>query len=227
MRCGEANALDAGNFSDGGQQLRKAFLSIAIAVRVHVLSEQLNFSVAEIRELTSFSQNRGGRPAAFFSASKGNDAVGAELVAAFDDCDVSPMGIGAGCVFSLEAVFSLAVVKSSDAVSCFDLDQHRRQISIGRRAGNQGNVWCALEDLFALLLCYASEDTENLALRLVFLVIGKPVKNLLLGLVADGAGVIQHEPSFFDSRNLTIPLLLKRADHLFGIVHVHLAAKGF
>ena len=85
----------------------------------------------------------------------------------------------------------------------------------------------SLEDLFAFLLCHASEDPENLALRLVFLVIGKPVKNFLFGFVADRAGVVKDEAGLFDGRNLAVPLPHQRADHLFGVMHIHLATEGF
>src|SRR4029077_17774068 len=52
-------------------------------------------------------------------------------------------------------------------------------------------------------------------------------KDLLFRLVANRAGVIKHQPRLFDRRNLTIPLLQKRPNHLLGVVRIHLAPKGF
>ena len=95
------------------------------------------------------------------------------------------MRIGTGGELGLKALVSLPVIKSGGAIPCFNLHQHCRQITIGCRTRYQGHVGGALEDLLALLLCHASEDSKNLALRLVFLVVREPVEDLLLRFVAD------------------------------------------
>src|SRR5207237_3260368 len=93
MRCREADAFDVRNFCDGGEQFSEGLLFYAcrIFVGIYVLAEQLNFRVAEIGHLAGFGENRIRRPAAFFAARERHDAVGAELVAAFDDGDVAAM----------------------------------------------------------------------------------------------------------------------------------------
>jgi hypothetical protein len=58
-------------------------------------------------------------------------------------------------------------------------------------------------------------------------VVGQSVKNFLLGLVADGAGVIENQSGLFDGLNLSVALGKQRPYDLFGVVGVHLAAKGF
>ena len=152
-----------------------------IFVRIHVLAEQLNFGVAEIGHLAGFGEDRVGSAAAFFSAGEGDDAVGAEFVAAFDDGDVSAMRIGAGGEFGFEAFVGFAIVEAGDAdevrgfwlpasgVRClrldgFQLHQHLRQVAIGGRSADQRDVRGALENLFAFLLRNATEDSELLAL---------------------------------------------------------------
>src|SRR5690242_19759461 len=53
------------------------------------------------------------------------------------------------------------------------------------------------------------------------------MKDLLLGFIANRAGVVQHQVSRFDTFYLPVSLLNQRADHLLGVMHVHLAAEGF
>ena len=83
-------------------------------------------------------------------------------------------------------------------IPCFDLHQHLRQVAVRGRSADQGNIRRALENLFAFLLGHASEHAERLALLSEFLVVVEADENLLLGLVADGAGIVEDEFGFFD-----------------------------
>jgi hypothetical protein len=110
-----------------------------------------------------------------------------------------------GLVRAVNSVSKQASVSRSSSpvtrrVPCFDLHQHLRQIAIRRRSADQRHIRSALENLFAFLLGDAAQDAETFALLLVFLVIGEAVEDFLLGLVADGAGVIEHQSGFFDRR---------------------------
>ncbi len=107
--------LIPGDFAYCGQQFCECLLPCRIFVGIHVLAEQLNFRVAEIGHLAGFGEHRVGGAAAFFSAGEGDDAVGAEFVAAFDDGDVSAMRIGAGGEFGFETFVGFAIVESGDA----------------------------------------------------------------------------------------------------------------
>ena len=109
----------------------------------------------------------------------------------------------------------------------FQLLQHARQIPVRRRPRHQRNIRRPLENLLALLLRHTSQHAKLLALLLIFLVIVEPVKNLLLRLVADRAGVVQNQVSLFDRIHLPIPLRHQRANDLFGVVDIHLAAESF
>ena len=53
------------------------------------------------------------------------------------------------------------------------------------------------------------------------------MKDFLLGLIADGAGVVEDEASVFDGRNLAVALGNQSADDFLGVMDVHLAAEGF
>jgi hypothetical protein len=61
-------------------------------------------------------------------------------------------------------------------------------------------------------------------LALVFV---QAVKDLLLGLVADGAGVVEDQAGFFFRLDLPVALLLQCADDLLRVMGIHLAAEGF
>ena len=136
------------------------------------------------------------------------------------------MRVRAGGVLGLKTVIGGAIVQPGRAVPCLDLHQHFRQIPVRSRAAHHRDMRRALKNLLAFLLGHASQNAEFLALRLQFLVVGQPVKDLLLRLVADGASVVENQTRFFDSRHLPIPLLQERADHLFGVVHIHLTAES-
>src|SRR5579872_6962012 len=171
MRGRKPNSPDAGNLAHCSQQFSERLLPCRIFVRIHILSQQLNFGIAEVGHLPSFRQYRIRRPAALLAARERDYAVGAELVATFNDGDVSAMRVGARRELSLEAFVSFAVVQSGDTLlPCFNLDQHFRQVSIRRRAADQRNIRRALENLFAFLLRYASQHAEALALLIKFLV---------------------------------------------------------
>src|SRR4029077_17440821 len=95
--------------------------------------------------------------APLFPTSEGDDAVGAELVAAFDDGDVSTMRIGARRELSLETFIGLTVVESCRAFPCFDLDQHLRQVAVRGGSADQRNMRRPLKNLFPFLLSDAAQ----------------------------------------------------------------------
>src|SRR5947207_7203652 len=109
MRCREADAFDARNFSDGGEEFGEGLLfygraACRIFVGIYVLAEQLNFRVAEIGHLASFGEHGIRSPATLFSPSERHDAAGAKLVAALDDGDVSAVRVRARGKLSFEAL---------------------------------------------------------------------------------------------------------------------------
>ena len=85
----------------------------------------------------------------------------------------------------------------------------------------------ALEDLLAFLLRHAAEHAENLALAGLALELLQAVEDLLLGLVADAAGVVENQVRRLRRLHLLIAFGHQRADHLFGVVRIHLAAECF
>ena len=85
----------------------------------------------------------------------------------------------------------------------------------------------ALEDLLALLLRYAPEYAENLALARSALELVEPVKNLLFRLIADAASVVKHQLGVRRLRNLRVALRQQGTNDLLRVVGVHLTAECF
>src|ERR1035437_81722 len=124
MGGGKADAADARQLPDGSQQFGESLFAGGITVRIHVLPEQLNVGVAGVGHAGGFAKHRLRGAAALFATSVRHHAIGAELIAAFNDGDVSPMRVGAGGELGLESLVGLAIVKPGDATSpSFDLNQ--------------------------------------------------------------------------------------------------------
>src|ERR1035438_457076 len=91
MRGGEANPADARQFPDGSQQFGESLSSGRVVVRIYVLPEQLNVGVAGAGHAGGFVKHRPRGAAALFAASVRHHAIGAELIAALDNGNVSAM----------------------------------------------------------------------------------------------------------------------------------------
>ena len=137
------------------------------------------------------------------------------------------MRTGAGGELGFKGHAALAVIESGGALPGLYLHQHLRQIAVAGGAGDERNVGRALEYLFALLLGDTANDGEFLSLFLKFFEIVEAVEDLLLGLVADGTGVVEDEVGLLDGVDPAISLGDERTDDLLGVVYIHLASEGF
>ena len=84
----------------------------------------------------------------------------------------------------------------------------------------------ALEDLLALLLGDAAEHGKALPFLLQLLEVVQAMEDLLLGFIADRAGVVEDEVGLLFALHLRVALRDERADDFFRVVEVHLAAEG-
>ena len=104
------------------------------------------------------------------------------------------MGVGAGGEFGVEGLVGLAVVEAGDAgLAGFEAGQHVGKVAVAGGAGDDRDVGGAVEDFGALLLGYAADDGEALPFTVELLVLVEAMEDFLLGLVADGAGVVEDE----------------------------------
>gem|GEM_PF-6820013 len=213
---------------DGGEEFGEAALAAGVAVAVDVLAEELDLGEAGLGDALGFGEDGGAGAAALLASGVRDDAVAAELVASFDDGDVAAVGIGAGGEFGVEGLVGLAVVKAGDAgLSGFEAGEHVGEVAVGGRSGDDRDVRGAVEDLLAFLLGDAADDGETLAFAVELFVLVEAVEDFLLSLVADGAGVVEDEAGVGLVGGLGVALVEEGADDFFGVVGVHLAAKGF
>ncbi len=228
MRRGKAYSPNTWDLPHGRQQVRKAQPAFRIVVGVDVLAQQLDFGVARVGHLPRLVQHGNRSPAALFAARVRHHAVGAELIAAFNDGDVAAVRIRPRGELRLKRLVGLAVVQPGNAgFSRFQPHQHLRQLAIRSRPGNQRHVGRTLKNALAFLLRHTPQHAKTLALLVQLFVIVQPVKNLLLRFIANGTGIVENQTGVFFRLHLRVPLGPEGADDLFRIVHVHLAAERF
>jgi len=143
-----------------------------------------------------------------------HNAIGAELIASFNDRDITAMGICASGELGLKA---LVVMRSSSPVtrdcpvsSCTSIAGKFRYEADPHTSDTYG----ARSKIFSPPAAPRTPGRQLLALRPILLIIRQPVKDLLLRLVANRTSVIKHQPGLFDGRHLAIPLLQERPDDL-------------
>ena len=172
------------------------------------------------------SHHAGAGAAALRPARERHHAIGAALVAAFDDRDVGAVRIVAARERRVESLVGVQAQTRDAPVAGFELHQHLRQLGVAGRSRHQADVRRAFEDLLAFLLRHAAQHGEHLALAGSLLNCCRRLKTFLLGLVANAAGVVENQFGFFGLLHLRIALGEQRADDFFRIVHIHLAPEG-
>ena len=126
------------------------------------------------------------------------------------------MRIGASGEFGFEGLIGLAIVEAGHAIGArLDLHQHLGQVAVRRRAGHQRHERRALENLLAFLLRHAAENGKALPFLVELLVIVEAVEDLLLGLIANRAGVVEDEVGIFLAPDLLVALGDERPYDLF------------
>ena len=129
---GEADAADSLDLANGDEEFGEGAVPCRVAVAVDILAEELDFGVAEVGDAAGFFEHGGGGSAALFAAGVGDDAVGAELVATFDDGDVAAVGILAGREFGFEGFVGLAVIEAGNAgLAGFEAGEHLGEFAVG------------------------------------------------------------------------------------------------
>src|SRR5205823_3236428 len=116
----EPHSPNPRNLAHRRKQLGKCLLARRIEIGIYVLSQQLDFGITSVGHASRFGQHGIRGPAALLAARERNYAIGAELVAAFNNGDIAPVRIAAGREFGLEALVGLAIVQSGyAALPCF------------------------------------------------------------------------------------------------------------
>ena len=95
------------------------------------MTQELDLGVSELSHLLCFRQHRIRCTAALFAPRERDHAIGAELVTALDNRDVTPVRVRTRGKFGLKAFIGITVVEAGDPLlPCLDLYQHLRQIAV-------------------------------------------------------------------------------------------------
>ena len=151
-------------------------------------------------------------------------AVGAGLVAALHDGDVGPVGVVALRVGRIEGLAGFQAQPRDPAVAALQFGDEFRQAAVARRTTHQADVRRALEDPQSLLLGHAAQHAEHPAVGRSLKLLQTAV-DLLLGFVADAAGVVQHQVGVVRAGGFGIAHGDERAGDSLGVVDIHLAAE--
>ena len=194
----EAHAANSRHRSHRHQKLRETHpLAVSRAsgslIGVDRLPEKLNFRIARVGQFANLFQNRRARAAALRPSRVRDDAVGAGLVAAFDDGQVGAKRIVAPGHFRLERFVGIGVEAHHAAISRFEFRDEFRQLAVTRRAADQTHPGRALEDFFAFLLRDAAQNADDFPVAGMLPECSQARENFLRGLFADAARVVEHQ----------------------------------
>ena len=232
MGGGKPDPLDAGDLVNLLEEVREGNFTVLLeAVGIDVLPDQGDFPNPAGGQVTDLGEDLPARPADLATADMGNDAVGAEIVAALHDGNkaadrrpaaalrkelqpglpVEEFGLPAAYPLRLHAPDHLRqlvdVVGPEDKVEKGDLRQQLLPLLLGDAAADA-------EDQRRFLLLERLEAAEM------------PV-DLALGLVADRAGIEQDKVGLGGGRHLAVAGVLQQIDDPLRVDDVHLAAEGF
>ena len=233
VRGGEADAVDAVDLGDGADQQAEISQLIGAvhrpAVGVDVLAQQVDLAHALSGQAHHFHQHVLERAADLGTTGVGHHAEAAVLAAAFHDRDKRARALGARLGQAVELLdLREADVHLRPVLLAAGADQLRQPVQ-GLRAEHQVHVRRALDDRLAFLRRHAAADADQhrLAVLLQRLPAAQLAEDLLLRLLADRAGVDQHNIRFFD----VVGQLQafgggQHIGHARGVVLVHLAAVG-
>src|SRR5581483_3043437 len=230
IRRREADALDAVDGGDGAQQVGEA--GLLPAVRADRLAEQLHLLVAGGGHRARLAQHLARGRAALAPARVRDHAEGAELVAAALDGDVAGDGARARArhrarrvqpLVGLEAI-EARVLDLVAAAGAVDVVQ---QAAVAVGADHDVDVRRLGLDAGLEVLGHAAGDAQHHpGARLVARQHAGAGVDLLLGLLAHGAGVEQDQIRARRIVGARVARAVQQAQHHVAVRDVHLAAVG-
>ncbi len=225
MRSGKTHPPNPRHIRHRAQQIHKTPAARSgIAIRIHRLSQQLNFGVARVGQPPRLSQHRFARPAAFRPARARHHAVRAGIIAAFNDRDVGAQQTVAPGDLRLKSLVRVEVQTRHPPPARFKLLDQLRQLPVARRPAHQTDPRRAFENFFAFLLRQTAQHADNFPVGKRFPV-SQSRKNLLRRLLPYAASVVQNQIRLRRSLHRPVAAALQHARDLLRIVVVHLAAK--
>ena len=203
---------------------------------VDVLAEQRHLAHAGLGELFGLGDDLRHRPRHFRAARIGHDAEGAELVAAFlhgqEGRHAAADDLRSARLRQMFELVLDGVVGLDDLLAVSRFPQRLGQAVIGLRTDHQVDSALAADDLRSLRLRHAAGDADHRfqsAARAFGLEVADAAElgiDLFGGLLADMAGVQEHQVGVLDPVGAGIAVRRQRIRHALRIVDVHLAAIG-
>jgi hypothetical protein len=221
--AGEPHAPDAVHRADGAQQVGEIVL--AIVVTVDRLPEQRDFGGAAGRERRCLGDDIAQLPAAFGASRVGDDTESAAVVAAalYRDERGRPRFAHRGDVLVMLPCPELGV---GDPLAARGEGDDLRQPAISIGTDHEVHPGHLIEERGAEPLRHASHYAEHVAGTLVALQLSHPADHPLLSVVADGAGIHQHDVGPRRLVGAHVPLAIEEPEEKLRIGHIHLAAVG-
>ncbi len=227
VRGGEAHPADPRDLGGAQEQLGEADPA---PVAVHVLADQRHLADPDLRELGDLGEHLGERARDLAAAGVGHDAERADVVAALHhgdelgDLAARGLGVGAG-----EDVLLGVDPGRLDHPRPVLLDPVEDLGELGDRVRPEDEVQVGdlLQQLVLLLLGDAAADADQRAARdLHRAVAAERREHLVLGLLADRAGVEDDQVRLVHLLGRRVGLRRQRLAHPERVVDVHLAAEG-
>ena len=222
---GEAHPLDAVHGGDLAQEPAEGRRSVAVGV--DCLPEEGDLPEALLREVAHTAQDLGRFEAALAAAHVGDDAEGAELVAAADD---GHPGVGGASVrgrVDADVVLGAAQAGVEEGL-VGALGQQVRQPRVGVGAGDQVDPGRPPGQRLGQVLGHAAEDAEGQARAPgpQAVELAGAADDALLRVLAHGAGVDEDHVRLLGAVDEAVPGAGEDRGHQLRVGHVHLAAVG-
>ena len=227
---------------------RQPAVRAAVGVVVDGLAEQRDLAHAGVGEANHFLDDVRRRAVHFGPASVGDDAVGAELVAPASDADVG-LGGAVGAVVGAEAAGKVQrlemILRRRERAAAAAGRAHQRRLA--RLPGDGGVVDQSRqpvqlagpaeqvdlrelgEQVCPVALGHAADYADHQA-RVGFftlLQLAESGPDLLLGMLAHAAGVVEDDVCGVAVLGGLVPLAVELRQNQFAVQHVHLATEGF
>ncbi len=224
VRAGVAHAADAVDRADRAQQVGEVVG--AVVVRVDGLAQQHDLVDALRDDLVRLAHDLGELAAPLGTARGGHDAIRAAVVAAALDRDPGLHAPEAARAEVLVVLLEVEVGRAEALAVAGAVDQ-RRQHAVGVGSDDELDAGVGREESGAEALGHAAGDAEDGTGLEVATQLAEAADDALFGVLADGAGVDEHDVGADRGVLRDVAFGLQLAVHQLGVADVHLAAVGF
>jgi len=234
VRSHETDPVDARDLSDLCQKIGKIGLSGIFYLQVQsigidILAQEHDFLVAFRHQVPDFQKDVRHQPAAFPAPGVGDNAIGAEIVAAVHDCDQCPVFSGPMDGQALDQCVIFSYFIDAARVGQAMIQQLRQAVDV-LGAENEVDKRIALANLghrFSLrhqAPCQTNDQVWSIAPDV--LDDTKMAEKAVVGIFAHTTGVQQDQVCLPRCGNRLVAHFIQQASHAFAVIFILLAAKG-